>query len=162
VRIFDPNREVTDASLHTILDCAMCSPTACNAREYRYIVVRDQETRLKLAEGLSFCQFIAKPTAVAIIVVADLSKEICKNMWPQNCAATSLSMLEGATTLGIGSTWCAIYPYDNFKKHVASVLEIPDGIEPFSAVVFGYPPPDDPLRKRESRYNSTFIHVGKW
>jgi len=140
----------------------MCSPTACNAREYRFVVVTDQGTRQKLADSLPSCKFVASPTAVAIAVVADVSKEICKNMWPQNCAAASLSMLEGATTLGIGSTWCGVHPNDDRKKHVASILEIPDGIEPFSLVVFGYPPPDDPLRKRESRYNSTFVHIGQW
>ena len=136
---------------------------------------------------LEFWEFsdglFAASVAVAIVVVSDLSKEICKGMWLQNAAAASQSMLLGATTLGIGSTWCALHPYDNvcisfhcisfflsftfvcflqFKAAAAEVLGIPEGIEPFSVVVFGYPPPDDPLRKRESRYNSTFVHVGHW
>jgi len=162
VRIYDTDRKVDDSSLHSILDAAMCSPTACNAREYRFIVVRDIQTRMRLAQNLTMCKFISKPTAVAVIVVADLSKEICKGMWIQNCAAASQSMLLGATTLGIGSTWCAIHPYDSFIAAAHEILGIPEGIEPFSAVVFGYPPPDQPLVRRESRYNSTFIHVGHW
>ena len=113
VRKFDLNRTVDDDTIHTILDCAMDSPSAMNSREWRYIVVRDQTTRQQIADSLPYCKYCGDPTAVLIIVVAELAAEKAPGHWPQNCAAASMSMLLGATTLGVGSTWTSLHPYDD-------------------------------------------------
>jgi len=133
-----------------------------NSHEWRFIVVRDAETRKKLADALPYCKYAADPTAVVIVVAAELAKEIAPGHWPQNCAAASLSMLVGATSLGVGSTWTSLHPYEDRKKNVAAILNIPDGIEPFSCIVFGYPPADKPLEIRPSRFDPKYVHTEHW
>jgi len=162
VRKYDPNRTVDDETLHTIIDCAMCSPSAMNSREWRFITVRDPTTRAMLAEALPYCKFATDPSAVVIVVAAELAAEKDPGNWPANCAAASLSMLVGATSLGVGSTWTGLYPHEDRMQKVSTILGIPDGIEPFSCVVFGYPPPDQPLEIRPSRFEPKFVHSEHW
>jgi len=133
-----------------------------NSREYRFVVVRDANTRKKLADALPYCKYAADPTAVVIVVVANLTAEIAAGTWPQNCAGASLSLVLGATTQGVGATWTAVHPDEDRKKSVAAILGIPKGFEPFSAVVFGYPPVDDPLVIRPSRFEPSFVHTDHW
>jgi len=162
VRKFDPSRTINDTTIHTILNCAMDSPTAMNSREWRFIVVRNIVTRRKFAQVLPYCKYCGDPTATVIVVAAELAKEKAPGHWPQNCAAAALSMLLGATSLGVGSTWTSLHPYEDRKKNVASILSIPEGIEPFACIVFGYPPPDQPLVIRPSRFEPNYVHFEEW
>ena len=112
MRKYDPERTVEDEKMHIILDCAMCSPTAVNSREYRFIVVRDPETRKKFSECLPYCKFSAEPTAVCVVVCAELAKEHAPGHWPQDCGAAVHAMLIGAASLGIGATWTSLHPFE--------------------------------------------------
>ena len=55
-----------------------------------------------------------------------------------------------------------VHCFKQRKQKVATILGIPEGIEPFACVVFGYPPPDQPLEKRPSRYEPKYVHTEHW
>ena len=119
VRQYDPERTVSEEAMHTIVECAMCSPTAVNSREWHFVVVRDATRRAKLAGAVPYCKFAAEPTAVCVVVCAELAKEKAPGHWPQDCGAAVQTMLVAAASLGIGSTWTSIHPFEDvcFPSH---------------------------------------------
>lgn len=189
VRKFDAGRTVEDDVMRRIVECGMCSPTAVNSREWHFVVVRDAATRERLAGAVPYCRFAAEPTAVCVVVCAELAKEKAPGHWPQDCGAAVQTMLIAAAALGVGSTWTSLHPFEDVcaslfpspfsvfdsqlpspfistltqrAKNVGSVLGVPEGVEPFALVVFGYPPADKPLERRPSRFDAALLHNEKW
>ena len=112
VRKYDPNRTIDEETMKKILECAMSAPTAVNSREWRFVVVRDQETRTKISQALPYCKFSAEPTATCICVCAEVAKEHAPGHWPQDCGAACHAMLIGAAAQGVGSTWTSLLPFE--------------------------------------------------
>jgi nitroreductase len=50
IRGYDPGREVPDDAIKAILDCARWAPSGGNGQPWEFIVVRDKETRHKIAD----------------------------------------------------------------------------------------------------------------
>jgi nitroreductase len=50
IRGYDPGREVPDGAIKAILDCARWAPSGGNGQPWEFIVVRDKETRHKIAD----------------------------------------------------------------------------------------------------------------
>jgi 5,6-dimethylbenzimidazole synthase len=50
IRGYDENREVSDDMVRTILDCARWAPSGGNGQPWEFIVVRDKQTRHKIAD----------------------------------------------------------------------------------------------------------------
>lgn len=113
VRKFDESRTVEESVMRRVVECAMCSPTAVNSREWHFVVVRDAATRAQLAGAVPYCRFAAEPTAVCVVVCAELAKEKAPGHWPQDCGAAVQTMLIAAAALGVGSTWTSLHPFED-------------------------------------------------
>ena len=50
IRGYDESREVSDAMVDTILDCARWAPSGGNGQPWEFIIVRDKQTRHKIAD----------------------------------------------------------------------------------------------------------------
>jgi 5,6-dimethylbenzimidazole synthase len=50
IRGYDANREVADDVVRTILDCARWAPSGGNGQPWEFIIIRDNETRQKIAD----------------------------------------------------------------------------------------------------------------
>lgn len=113
VRKFDADRTVEEDVMRRIVECGMCSPTAVNSREWHFVVVRDAAMRARLAGSVPYCKFAAEPTAVCVVVCAELAKEKAPGHWPQDCGAAVQTMLIAAAALGVGSTWTSLHPFED-------------------------------------------------
>ena len=50
IRGYDENREVSDEMIRTILDCARWAPSGGNGQPWEFVIIRDQETRHRIAD----------------------------------------------------------------------------------------------------------------
>lgn len=163
VRSFDPARSISEEDMRTIVECGMSAPTAVNQREFHFVVVRDQALRTKLAGIHPYCKFVADPTAVGVLVCVDLSKCRLPDYWVQDLSAATENMLVAAAALGIGSTWCGVYPSQaGVEVEARKVLGIPESFKILNFIAFGYPMPDSPIAPRTSRFDAAHLHTDGW
>lgn len=152
------NEPVNNAFIVKLLEAAMCAPSAGNQQPWQFIVITEEETRIKLAKTGPHTQMAAKAPAL-ILVCGDLSRETHEGYWPVDCAASTQNILLEATAQGLGSVWLGVHPRSERKAYLKEVFKLPEHIIPFSIVCIGYP---DEKKEPSNRFDSERIHYEKW
>jgi len=121
-----------------ILDAAHYAPSSGNVQDWRFIVIKKDETIKEIAK-IADQDWIAK-VPVLIVVCSDLPKvkrlfgNNAETFSAQNVAAAVQNMLLRAYDLGLGSCWIA----DFNEKDLIKLLDIKAGIKPYTIVSLGY------------------------
>ena len=125
-----------DEKLEKILEAARIAPSAANRQEWKFLVVKDQETREKLVEAAKGQKFVGQ----APITIVGCSTESERVMPCGQYAytvdlsiAVSFMILE-ATELGLGTCWLGAYD----EELVKIILDIPDKIRVPAMFTVGY------------------------
>ena len=71
VKHYDPNHRMTEEEKNQLLELAMCSPTAFNIQNWRFLVVDDAEQRQALY-GVAWQQQQVLDASMVIVLCADL------------------------------------------------------------------------------------------
>ena len=152
------DRDVTPEQVETILKAAMAAPSGMNLQPWRFVVVREQETKDKLAVG--FNKMIAK-APVAIVVCGKITGTLGaeNHNWTADCAAATENLLLAVEALGLGAAWTACYPYDDRMNPAIEALGLPNDIKPYCIVPIGYPAGDN---KPKDKWKPENIHYEKW
>ena len=152
------DRDVTPEQVETILKAAMAAPSGMNLQPWRFVVVREQETKNKLAVG--FNKMIAK-APVAIVVCGKITGKLGaeNHNWTADCAAATENLLLAVEALGLGAVWTACYPYDDRMNPAIEALGLPNDIKPYCIVPIGYPAGDN---KPKDKWKPENIHYEKW
>lgn len=129
VRSYRPD-PVPDEVLSRLLEAARLAPSAMNYQPWRFIVVRSQEKRDRIARSGAFGRFLSQ-APVAIVACGDKGS---KYHVYDTCIALEHIVL-AATSEGLGSCW--IVSYD--EETVKGLLKIPDGFRVVAIVSLGYP-----------------------
>ena len=103
--------DVTAEHTRMMLEAAMMAPSARNSKPWEFVVIRDAETRRKLAEAHPYCKANDVPMVIAVCGFPALSE-----FWQQDCGAATQNILLTATDLGYGTCWCGVYPTDRADK----------------------------------------------
>ncbi|HBF11314.1 nitroreductase family protein [Thermotoga neapolitana] len=151
-------KDVPDELVKEVIRAAMHAPSACNQQPWHFVVIRDAETRKKVAEIHPHAKMILE-APVAILVCGDPSLEKCKGFWVQDCSAAVENLLLRAAELGLGAVWCGVYPREDRVKSFQKLLGIPEHVIPFALVPMGYPA-EQPTP--EDRFKPERIHYEKW
>ncbi|PLV57352.1 nitroreductase family protein [Thermotoga sp. SG1] len=151
-------KDVPDELVKEVIRAAMHAPSACNQQPWHFVVIKDAETRKKVAEIHPHAKMILE-APVAILVCGDPSLEKCKGFWVQDCSAAVENLLLRAAELGLGAVWCGVYPREDRVKSFQKLLGIPDHVIPFALVPMGYPA-EQPIL--EDRFKPERIHYEKW
>ncbi len=127
---------VEEQKLEKILEAARIAPSAANRQEWKFIAVKDLETREKLVNAAHGQKFVGQ----APITIVGCSTESERVMPCGQYAytvdlsiAVSFMILE-ATELGLGTCWLGAYDEEAVKK----VLDIPDEIRVPAMFTLGY------------------------
>ena len=130
------DREVEQEVLDRLLDAARLAPSAKNLQEWRFVVVRDEETRAKLAEA-SFQRFVGKaPVVLACCAESDGYVMRCGlPSYPIDVAIAIDHLTLAATALGLGTCWIGKFDPDEVRE----ILGIPLNIHIVELLVLGYP-----------------------
>ena len=143
IRSYKKEEIVTEEQIKTILEAGMLAPSACNARPWEFIVVRNKG---KLEEIMKIHPYtkMLRTASLAIIVCADLNLQtgIAKGFFSQDCAAATQNILLQSVELGLGTCWCGVYPKEDLIADLRKIFELPENIVPFNVIAVGVPNED--------------------
>jgi nitroreductase len=152
------NTEVEDEKLDKIIESARIAPSAANRQEWKFVVVKDADTKIKLVEACHGQKFVAE----APVLVAACSTESEKIMPCGQFAYTvdlsiALSfMILRATELELGTCWLGAYD----ENMVKNILNIPDDIKIVGMITIGYP--DEKPDTRPRKTTEEIVTLEKW
>jgi nitroreductase len=140
IRKYKPT-PVSDEQIHAMLEAAMLSPSACNTRPWRFVVITKREKLDALAEIHPYAKMLkTAPLCIAIIALPKTQERedgLPEGFYPQDCGAATLSILLQAEAMGLGSCWCGVYPKDGTQQAVAKELAVPADEIPFCLIAVG-------------------------
>ena len=170
---------VPEEALNTILEAARWAPSWSNTQCWRLIIVRDSETRSKLADALIIGQAGGKNAATEAVRNAPVVIVACARRWLSGCyrdeerrgmPATDkgegwymfdlgLAMQNvtlAAHALGLGTVHVGMFDVDE----VAKLLGIPENVAVVEIMPLGWPDEEPPARPR--RDVSEFVFYEKY
>ncbi len=161
IRAFQ-NRDVPPEIVDRLIEAARWAPSAGNIQPWEFIIVRNQETKRRLAEAALGQSFIEE-APVAIVVCADEERSARgygmrgRTLYCiQDTAAAIQNIHLAAYAMGLGTCWVGAFREDEARK----VLNIPEGVRPVAIIPVGYPAESPPPRSR--RPLKQIIHYEKF
>ena len=158
VRAFQ-KRDVDKDVIHRILEAARLAPSAKNFQEWRFVVVRDPETRLRLAVAARDQKFVAEaPVVLACCAETDDHVMTCGQLcYPIDVAIAIDHITLCAVAEGLGTCWIGAF----FEEQVKEILNIPPEIRVVQLLPIGYPRDPGPEEKRRLPLE-TIVRYERW
>jgi nitroreductase len=129
--------DVEEDKLKKILEAARLSPSASNRQDWKFIVVRNKETRKKLAKAAFGQSFIAE-APIVIVACGMEPKAMLACGQPMHTVDVSIAcayMILQAYELGLGTCWIGAFNEDEAKK----ILSVPEHVRVVAMTPLGYP-----------------------
>lgn len=145
--------------IDAILKAAMQAPSARNQQAWRFLVCTSKEKKLELSQATPNMKFLDKAPLV-IVFLTELTVLTVPHMYAQDLSAAVENAMLEATSLGIGSCWCGTYPVEERMNKVKEIFSLPDNLEPFAVVGFGYPLEENAFKFIDRYDKSKVILVG--
>ena len=144
VRVFR-DEDVSEAVITRLLEAARSAPSANNLQEWRFVVVRNPETRKKLSQAARGQKFVATaPVVFACCAETDNHVMTCGQLsYPIDVAIATDHITLCATAEGLGTCWIGAFYEDKVKK----ILGIPLQMRVVALLPIGYPQDPTPVIK---------------
>jgi nitroreductase len=154
------NKDIPLDIIDALLKAAMAAPSARATDPWRFMVVKEAVTRTEIAKGLPNGAMLEQ-APLGIVICGEIEKACGGELsyMLQDCSAAIENILLAAHALGLGACWLGVHPREDRMAHVKSVMELPEGITPISCIAIGYPAES---KESRTRYNTEFVHYGKW
>src|SRR3989338_141407 len=133
------------------LEAAIQAPSSGNVQNWRFIIIRNKETREKIAKICDEQYWMLK-APMLIVVCSEVTK--IKRMFGargealyavQNCSAAIQNMLLKAHELGLGPTWIGAFDETKLRE----ILSIEEIARPQAVFAIGYPDSYEEKSRRE-------------
>jgi len=147
------NEPIPKEKLSIILEMARLAPSASNRQPWEFIIVEDENTRKKIAEGCKYGSFLSQ--CPAIIVGCGDSKISPK--W--YALDTFISMEHIALTAveeGLGTCWIGAFDESEIRK----LLGIPEYLKVVVLMALGVPDENPEPRSRKALVD--FVSFERW
>lgn len=156
------DRKISEADVKAILAAGMAGPSACNSRDWSFIVVDDKELLGKMADANGPAAEPLRGAALGILVCGDVEKafEKAKEFWIIDGAIAAQNMILAAKGMGIGSVWLGTWPQDEKVKNQTELFGLPESQVPHSIIAFGYAA--DNADQTKDTWDESIIHYNKW
>jgi nitroreductase len=148
---------VEDEKIEKLLRAAMAAPSDGNQQPWEFYVVRDR----RLLEGLAQCSPYAncvRNAPVAIVACYSEKKLRFKSFADIDMSAAVENILLEAVYLGLGAVWLGVSPIRMRMQFVKRLMGIPEELQPFAIIPFGYAKNVKDPRLKEDRFDPTRIH----
>lgn len=158
VRAFE-KKPVEEEKLNSVLEAARLAPSASNRQEWRFVVVRDDGVRAKLAKAANSQAFVGEaPVVVACCAETDAHVMSCgQPCYPIDVAIAIDHMTLAAVELGLGTCWIGAFKEAEVKK----ILGIPEEVRVVELMPLGYPADPAPKEKKRLALDEV-VHWEKW
>ena len=154
---------IPEEKIQRLLSYAMRAPSAGNLQPWEFIMVKNPETRAKLAKA-AFDQTSITSAPVIIATCADIqragSKYGARGSFYSlvDTAFASLLILLGAVEQGLGA--CFVGSYN--PEEVVKLFALPDHVRPVGLITIGYPA-ESPRKPGTPKLPlSRLVHAEKW
>jgi nitroreductase len=140
------SKAIEEEKLLKVLEAARLSPSARNQQEWKFIVVKDQETRERLTEAIGQ-PFVGEAPIILVCCGTD-PESIMKCGQPRYTVDLSIAtayMILEAYEQGLGTCWIGSFD----EKMVKEVLGIPEKVRVVSITPLGYPDESPSPRPRK-------------
>lgn len=135
--------------LNRVLEAGRNAPSGKNLQPWKFIVVKNSETKKKLAEASARQYFIAR--APVIIVACGFPDNCYAKMgrymrsWPVDVAIAVEHMMLQAWEEGLGTCWIGAFE----EEPVKNILGIPEEVRVLALTPLGYPDENPPHKRRK-------------
>ncbi|MBQ7515953.1 MAG: nitroreductase family protein [Schwartzia sp.] len=153
VRKFE-DRPVEPEKIEKILRAAMAAPSAKNQQPWEFYVVTNRETLLQLSKATPYSMCV-KNTPQALVLAARKEGLNAPEFRDIDLAIATENILLEIETLGLGAVMIGIAPIAASMEKVRVAVSIPDSLDPFTIVPFGYPAK---RKDWEDRYDEKRVH----
>jgi nitroreductase len=151
VRSFKPD-EIPDRVLDEILDAAIHAPSAGNVQDWEFVVVKNKETKGRLAQAAYAQDFIARAPIIVIVcsnlrMISAAYGERGTSLYSiQDTSTAAQNLLLAAWEKGIGTCWIGSFN----DERVRETLVLPKHVRPMAIIPLGYPA-SGPTRTRRKQ-----------
>jgi nitroreductase len=131
------NKTIDKEKLLAILEAGRIAPSASNRQEWRFVIVRDSETKRKLADAANSQSFIGE-ASVVIVACAETDEHVMRcgqACYPIDVAIALDHITLAAVDLGLGTCWIGAFDASKVKQ----ILSIPVNIQVVALMPLGYP-----------------------
>ena len=135
------SKPVPAEDLKIILECARLAPSAGNRQPWHFLVVREEETKRRLAEACFGQKWMAE--AGAIVCAVGLP-EVSNAWYRVDVAIAMQNLVLAATSLGYGTCWVGAFE----EAKVKEVLGIPAEVSVVALTPLGTPAAQPEARDR--------------
>ena len=153
------NAPVNDNQIKVLLECALQAPSAGDGRPWHFVVIRDRQKLNAIADKIDGGNVMFKEAQVAILIIADPSKEGFPGFYPQDCSCAAQNLQLAAHDLGLGTVWIALWSVKPRLDELKKIIKIPENLKPFAIFPIGVPAED---LGEDYRYNENMIHYDEW
>ncbi len=156
---------ISDKDLATVLEAARWAPSWKNCQCTRFVVVRDSQTKAKLAETLSSTNSAAaaiRQAPVAIVACAELKKsgygrgqaETDKGDWwfMFDVALAMQNLVLAAYSLGLSTVYVGLFD----AAGAAKLLNVPEGFAVVAILPLGYAAAESRAPQRKELSETVF------
>lgn len=156
------NQPIEKEKLLKVLEAGRWAPSSGNIQNWRFVVVEEEETRIKLSRAAYSQDFIAE--APIIVVVCSLTDRIERRYDKrgrelysiQNTSAAVENMMLEAHALGLATCWIGAFQEDRVK----TILNIPEEVDVHALLPLGYPAEKTSSTRRDLNYLVYFNKYG--
>lgn len=152
------DKKLSEPQINTILNAGFCAPSAQNKRPYHFVVVRDKDTRKKIANTSTYAKML-EHADIGIVVCGDKLKQGTKELLIEDCSAAVQNMLLAIHGLDLGGVWCGVVKNTDWYRFLINELQLPDKIIPIALIAVGYPEEEPRIRER---FEADKIHYETW
>ena len=153
------DRPVGDDLLEKILDAARSAPSARNAQEWRFVVVRDRAVRERIASEAARQPFIGTAgILLACCAVTDGRIMRCgQPAYPIDVAIAMDHLSLAAAALGLGTCWIGSFD----ESVVRQILRIEPAVRVVQLMPLGYPADPAPVPRARLALEE-IVHRERW
>ena len=139
------DRDVPEEVLTRLLEATRLAPSASNRQEWRFVVVRDAETRKRLVRAANGQRFVGQaPVVIACCAETDEHEMPCgQKAYPIDIAIAVDHLTLCAAAEGLGTCWIGAFDEGQVKE----ILGIPPQIRVVALLPLGYPQDPSPVEK---------------
>lgn len=165
-------KAVSQELVTRIVEAARMAPSGNNTQPWRFIVIRDDETKEKIIQ-VEHNQIWMKTAPVFIACIADLEARLVKSeqIWiDEHSELPEVKLIIRDTTiaiehmvleaedLGLGTCWTAWYEQEKIKE----VLRLPDNKYVVAVLTLGYPELETSAKATPRKPLDSLVYYEKW
>ena len=158
VRSFSDN-DVDSKTLVDVLEMARVAPSFLNRQGWRFVIVRDSDTRKELVD-LANCSSMILESPVVIVGCSKSFDQISDTDQSSNVVDIAIALDHvslAAVEYNLGTCWTSIFDENKVKE----ILEIPDEVRVVALMVLGYPK-DSSLSEKKRLSLQQLVKFEKW